>query len=109
MTINSVEARLTILVVGNSPILVFLGSMFFSSWGEFFTAFIPDFEFGFWSWVLDTHTRINWENLKLGLFLMLSALLLIGEYRFFWPAPAVQDSKPIFMLQAKAALTTQCT
>ncbi|HJW34044.1 MAG TPA: hypothetical protein VJ505_11810 [Holophagaceae bacterium] len=103
MTFNSVETRLAILVVGNAPVLVILGSMFFSSWSEFFSAFIPDFEFGFWSWVLDSHTRINWDNLKLGLFLMLSALLLAGEYRFFWPTPEAQDPKPKFNLQAMGA------
>ncbi len=87
MAIESVPGRVAILLVCNSPFIVGFGSIFFSSWGEFFKAFIPEFDFSFWSWVLDMHTYTSWENLKLFLFLILVGLALYGEYRFFWPNP----------------------
>ncbi len=87
MAIESVPARVTILVVFNLPIFVGLGSIFFSSWSEFFKSFVPGFDFGFWSWVLDWHTYMTWENGKLYLFLIIVVLALYGEYRFFWSNP----------------------
>lgn len=84
MNLDQIEMRILVLVLVNIPILIGLGRMFFSNWGEFFSAFIPEFDFGFWSWILDIHTRATWENMKLVVFAMLSLLLLYGEYTFFW-------------------------
>lgn len=87
MAIETIPVRVAVLLVCNTPIFIGLGSIFFSSWGEFFKSFIPEFDFSFWSWVLDSHTYTSWENLKLFLFLILVAVALYGEYHFFWPNP----------------------
>ena len=87
MAIETVPVRVAVLVVCNIPLMVGFGSIFFSSWAEFFKSFVPGFDFGFWSWVFDWHTYTTWENNKLFLFLLLVALALYGQYRFFWPSP----------------------
>jgi hypothetical protein len=87
MAIETVPGRVAVLVVCNIPLIIGFGSIFFSSWGEFFKSFIPGFDISFWSWVLDWHTYATWENNKLYLFLILVAVALYGEYRFFWPSP----------------------
>jgi len=84
--IETVEVRIMVLVLCNSPLIILLGSLFFSSWRDFFKSFVPGFDFGFWSWILDWHTYMTWENQKLTLFIIIIALLLFGEYRFFWPS-----------------------
>lgn len=88
MAIETIPGRVAVLVVCNIPLMFGLGSIFFSSWGEFFKSFVPGFDLGFWSWVLDWHTYMTWGNNKLFLLLLLVALALYGEYRFFWPSPS---------------------
>ena len=101
MAIESVPGRVAVLVICNIPVIIGFGSIFFSSWGEFFKSFVPGWDFGFWSWVLDWHTYMTWENNKLFLFLVLVALALYGEYRFFWPSPTV--SAPIQFVSSLAS------
>jgi hypothetical protein len=92
MTIETIPARVAVLFAFNSPIVVGLGSIFFTSWSDFFESFIPGFDFGFWSWILERHTYPRFENYKLYLFFILIAALLYGEYRLIWPSPPT--SKP---------------
>jgi hypothetical protein len=87
MAIESVQGRVVLLLVCNSPILIGFGSIFFSSWGNFFGSFTSGYEFGPLSWILGRHWVMTWENSKLFLFFVLIALALYGEYRFFWPNP----------------------
>jgi hypothetical protein len=86
MAVETVPGRVAVLFLFNSPIILGLGSVFFSSWSDFFESFIPGFDFGFWSWFLDRHTYARFENYKLYLFFILIAALLYGEYRLIWPS-----------------------
>jgi hypothetical protein len=99
---NSIPARIVVLVICNSPLLVGLGSLFFSSWREFFDALIPEFDFGFWSWVFDAHTRVTQETFKLSIFILLSIFLIAGEYKLIWSSsnsPASKQShSPLYKL-----------
>ncbi len=109
MTIESVPGRVAILVICNFPVMVGFGSLFFSSWGDFFKAFVPGLDFRFWSWVLDWHTYMTWENNKLVLFLLLVALALYGEYRHFWPSPPEPKSVQFISQKSGIALTPSST
>jgi hypothetical protein len=91
--VSSAASHLIFLTVVNTPVYFLLGRLFFDDWADFLECvrfwFTPDWISLFrGEWGED-----RWDTFKLAIFLLLCALTVFSEYRFFyWNADAPLNS-----------------